>query len=258
MSTTHTPSLSTAVSGWETPDTWPELPPNEIHLWLIPLELPGQEWRAWRARLDEYERTRAERFVDQRDQERYVIAHTALRSILARYLGMQSHAVHFTWADGMKPTLATDMGSDLRFNLSHSHKLAVCAVGRNREVGVDLEYVYHDFPYEMVVASLFSPIEQLILASLPPSQRVAGFYHGWTRKEAFVKALGAGLSLPLDSFDVSLAPGSTPELLGIRADIYPRSDWSLRDLDLNGAYTGALAAAGQGWRSRGMSWSWQS
>ena len=199
------------------------------------------------------ERERADRFVFARDRDRFVAGRAFLRLLLAQYLGCEPRALRFRYGPNGKPALA-DERSDLHFNLAHSGALAVCALARGSELGVDLERLRPIRDAEGVVRSAFSPREVARLESLPETARLRAFYEGWTRKEAFLKALGHGLARPLDSFDVTLGPGEPPRLLrtlgrpgGGRALLPPRprargrlrgghrdpgSDWHVRHVTM--------------------------
>jgi 4'-phosphopantetheinyl transferase len=147
-----------------------------------------------------------------------------------------------------KPALAPGSGTeDLRFNLSHSQKLALFAFAFRREVGVDLEYVRPSVPDDRLAERFFSPQEVTRLRALPESARTEAFFHCWTRKEAYLKARGEGLGIGLDSFAVSLAPGQLTDLLIASDDSPEAGRWSLRALAPGDGYVAAIAAEGKDW-----------
>jgi len=155
------------------------------------------------------ERQRAERFRFERDRRRFIVAHGVLRDILGRYLKCSPAQVSFSYNQYGKPALAQESEAiGLRFNMSHSHEVALYALTRAREVGVDVELLREDFASLEIAERFFSRSEVALLNSLAPELRTDGFFNCWTRKEAYIKALGEGLSHPLDRFAVSLAPGS--------------------------------------------------
>jgi 4'-phosphopantetheinyl transferase len=200
------------------------------------------------------ERARAERFHFARDRDRYVASHGMLRSVLGRYAGQPGPALRFAAGPHGKPALALPAGSDLRFNLSHSGDLALLAVARGREVGVDVEQVAERAWME-VARRFFSSREQSLLAELPDGARPEAFFRCWTRKEAYIKARGLGLHANLTAFDVSLAPGEPAALLRAADDPVGPEGWQLVDLAPAPGYAGALAVEGDGW---GVAcWDWQ-
>lgn len=227
-----------------------ELAPAALHVWRVELDVPA----ATRARLwlvlSEDERQRARRFHFALDMDRFVAAHAALRLILARYLGGADAAgLRFSTGPFGKPAL----GGRLQFNLSHSHALALCAIAYSR-VGVDVEKMRPDFATNDIASRHFSPRENRTLRAVGAAERCAAFFACWTRKEAYVKARGEGLSLPLDAFDVSLAPGETPALIETRPDPSEARRWSLWSLDVGAGYAAAVAVEGES--SAPACWQW--
>ena len=153
------------------------------------------------------ERARADRFAFQRDRKRFVAARAGLRGLLASRLGCLPEAVEIVTGIHGKPALSGRHGSDLRFNVSHCGDLVVYALAHGREVGVNVEALREDFDGDEIAARCFTAAEYSELRALPQAMRPLGFFNGWTRKEAFVKALALGLDCPLTLFQVSLAPG---------------------------------------------------
>ncbi|NUN53352.1 MAG: 4'-phosphopantetheinyl transferase superfamily protein, partial [Planctomycetaceae bacterium] len=145
-----------------------------------------------------------------------------------------------------KPRLGGECGQGRwRFNVSHSGGLWACAVALNREVGLDLEEIRPGRAVESIMNRYFSPAEAAALAALPGGEREAAFHRVWTRKEAWLKARGLGISIPLDSFEVSHGPGEA-RLLATRPDPGEAGRWTLRDLDLGPGYAAALCLEGTG------------
>ncbi|HEY6088783.1 MAG TPA: 4'-phosphopantetheinyl transferase superfamily protein, partial [Gemmatimonadaceae bacterium] len=162
------------------------------------------------------ERLRASRFVFERDRRRFIVARARLRHLLASRLGVQPDAVELVYGPQGKPGLSRRFaGFDLRFNVSHSEDVAVYAFSRDCEIGVDVEFVREMRDADDIAARFFSRRENEAYLALDPRDRPLGFFNCWTRKEAFIKALGEGLSHPLDRFDVSLAPGEPAEILRV-------------------------------------------
>ena len=203
------------------------------------------------------ERTRAGQFHFQKDRTRFIVARGLLRAILGRYLGRDPRALRFCSNPYGKPSLAPESGGDapLSFNVTHAGALALYAVTRNRAIGIDLEDIRVDVECDSIAEHFFSPLERRMLRAVPPAMRPEAFFRCWTRKEAYIKARGEGLSMPLDQFDVSLAPGEPAVLLDARPDSSEHNRWSLQDLDAAAGFAAALAMEGQAGRLR--LWQWQ-
>jgi 4'-phosphopantetheinyl transferase len=175
--------------------------------------------------------------------------------ILAGYTGAGPDALSLVRGAHGKPALAPPL-SWLRFNLAHSGGLALVACARGREVGIDLEQIRPDAADEAIAAHLFSSREQAELRALPAGRRAAGFFACWTRKEAYVKARGLGLSLHLADFDVPLEPEMPATRIALRNAPETGGDWWLRDVPLGTQYAAAIAAEGPGWQVRQCHWNW--
>ena len=183
--------------------------------------------------LSDAERLRASRFVFKRDCRRFIVGRARLRHLLASRLGTRAELVELDYGPRGKPRLAGGFaGSDLRFNVSHCGDVALYAFSRGREIGVDVEAVYELRDADAVAASFFSRRENEAYLALDPRDQPLGFFRCWTRKEAFIKALGDGLHFPLDTFDVSLAPGEPARILRVRDVAGSACGWTLHDVDL--------------------------
>ena len=219
---------------------------EEIHVWLIPLpdngEYPSQLTRI----ISVEEAQRAERFIFERDRARFIVAHAALRGILARYTGQDATALVFGVAEKGKPYLAEH--PRVRFNLSHSGSFAMVAVALDREVGVDIECVRPERSTDGIAARFFAPAEVQELDGTPEAFRVAAFFACWSRKEAYIKARGEGLGIALDSFVVSL--GEKADLLAAE----DRERWSMCALQAPAGYAAALVVEGSGWQVTQSEW----
>jgi 4'-phosphopantetheinyl transferase len=175
------------------------------------LDAPDALFSSAKALLDDDERARAERFVFDHDRRRYVIAHAQLRRVLARELDVDPRDLRFEAGSHGKPEIAASQNPlGLRFNLSHSRDLALIGWTRGHAIGVDIEVMRAVLAEEGVARRFFSPREQQDWLSAAPDARTRAFFNCWTRKEAFIKAVGRGLSYPLDSFDVTLLPADAP------------------------------------------------
>ena len=185
-----------------------------FEVFVTRLDVGPEAVRAAAALLSAVEQQRAGRFAFDRDRRRFVVARAGLRELLAARLGMRPESVELIYGPQGKPALAREFcHGDLRFNLSHSEDVAVYAFARGREIGVDLEGVRVLPDGDDIAARFFSVRENATYRGLDARDKPLGFFQCWTRKEAFIKALGDGLCHPLDSFDVSLAPGEPAQIL---------------------------------------------
>ena len=228
-----------------------KLGPDEVHVWRADLNVPAERLEPLHALLSSEERERAARFHFEKDRRHYTAARGILRSLLSDYLSVQAGQIVFTYNKYGKPELDLGAtGGSLRFNLSHSHGLALFGFTRDRDLGIDLELIRPERATDEIAERFFAAAETAVLRSLPKEIRSRAFFDCWTRKEAFIKARGLGLSLPLHSFVVSLAPGERPALLSLQSDPQAPARWSLRDLDVAENYAAALAVEGAAWRLR--------
>lgn len=218
---------------------------DEVHVWRTTLDLPQSEMQYLRRVLTSDELCRANRFHFERDRQHFIAGRGSLRVILGRYLQVGPERLNFDYNDYGKPFLASEFGqSGLNFNLSHSDGLVLYAVTRNREVGIDLERIRTDFAYEGIAKRFFSRAEVAALRTIPAKLKPIAFFKCWTRKEAYLKAQGKGLSLPLDSFDVAFAPNEPARLLATRSEPEEALRWTLTELVIDRGYIGALAVKG--------------
>jgi 4'-phosphopantetheinyl transferase len=211
--------------------------PGALHLWSIPLDPPEPPMHEWDALLSDDERNRANRFVQDRDRRRYRVAHAVLRLLLARYTGKDASALSFVLGPQGKPNLA---GEDaISFNLSHSGELAILAISPPARLGVDIEQIRVMDDAIAIARSFFAPGEQAVLAGTPLADRDRTFMTCWTRKEAFIKALGGGLSIDLASFEVSL-DREQPAFLRIDDPKLSAQSWSMLHFEPADGYMGAV------------------
>ncbi len=227
---------------------------DEVHVWRCALDMPDERVAALEGLLDEAERARAARFYFDRDRRRFIVSHGALRSVLSLYLRHDPRAIRFRQGPRRKPFLAGDPAPSLRFNLAHSGERALVAVALNREIGVDIEMIKEQRAIRDIANRFFSPYEVGVLLALPEQERTAAFYRLWARKEAYLKARGDGLGLPLDSFDITLAPRDPPALLQTRYDPADAARWTLQDVPVEPGYAAAVAVQGAGWHLRVRIW----
>ena len=217
---------------------------GEVHVWRVDLEQPESVVQQFRSTLENEEISRADRFHFERDRRAFTVSRGFLRHVIGRYLETKPEAVRFSYGPYGKPALdGQHKASALRFNMSHSRAVGLVAVTEARELGIDVEYIRADFATEDIARRFFSPCEVEAFNALPQERQVAAFFRCWTRKEAYIKAIGRGLSQPLDGFDVTLAPDVPPALL--RTDEDEASRWSLSDIDVDQDYAAALVVEGQ-------------
>jgi 4'-phosphopantetheinyl transferase len=229
-----------------------ELPEEEVHVWRTTLSMAASGFAQLLHLLSPDERERALRFHFEIDQRRSVIARGYLRLLLGRILDTPAESLRFESNEFGKPGLATSQS--LQFNVSHSGELILIAIARHRAVGVDVERIRTDLELDSIAARFFSANERKILSSLVGPARCQAFFACWTRKEAYVKATGLGLSVALDQFDVSLLPHEEPGLLATRNNPLEASRWTFRELDLSRDYVATLAASGSNWDLKCWDW----
>jgi 4'-phosphopantetheinyl transferase len=258
---------SVAIESLRDPAGAPRLAPGEVHIWRASQTVEPPVLSRLHALLDPDEKARAERFVFQRDRDRFIVARGILRELLAAYIGCAPAQVAFDYRPQGKPSLHTSdlpaqfddkevsrfnraeqtsfdraqQASRIRFNASHSHGLAAFAFALDRELGIDVELIRSDFGGEEIAQRFFSRDEVAELMSLPPETRAEAFFLCWTRKEAYIKARSQGLQIPLASFSVSLTPGRPDQLRAADA-----SRWHLHSFQPRQDYAGALVAEATG------------
>ena len=198
---------------WSSPPKKLELRENELHVWRANLNPAPEVLERLALTLANGEKARAARFHFARDRDHFTACRGILRELLGGYLGSSPASIEFSYGEFGKPAhRAQDSHPTIRFNVSHSSGLAVLAFARSCEIGIDLERISGEFAGEEIARRDFSAREVAELIALPAEMRPEGFSLCWTRKEAYVKARGMGLQIPLDSFSVSLTP-NRPELL---------------------------------------------
>jgi 4'-phosphopantetheinyl transferase len=225
---------------WLSPQTNPDLDKGQIHVWRTTLDQPPSRLAHHLPCLSEDERARAMRFHFEEHRRDFIFGRGFLRTILARYLGIDRSQVKLEYTSYGKPSIAgIGTSPPLFFNLTHSHQLALLAVTREAEIGIDVEYVRG--VDDGIPERYFSPSEVAALRALPEHLQQEAFFNCWTRKEAYMKARGNGLSLALDEFDVSLVPGAPAAILDIRDGMEEPSAWNIEHLAPVDGYIGAVA-----------------
>lgn len=230
------------VSRWECPPEHIRIAYDEVHAWLASLELTATRIESLWQTLSDDERARAGRLRSQTTRRDYIAARGILRAILGRYLREEPRELRFGYTVYGKPFLLGEFSNALSFNLSHSHGMALYAVTRGREIGVDLEQIHDNVEHARIADRFFSPREIAWFRSVPPPIQKKAFFTCWTRKEAYLKARGDGLSRPLNSFDV------------VQRDTQWPFRWSIQDLAPLSGYVAALAVKGSDWTLHCWRW----
>jgi 4'-phosphopantetheinyl transferase len=234
-----------------------ELRIDEVHLWQAGVDCSRAVLDRLTKTLSADEAERADRFHFACDRSRFIASRGILRDILSQYLGCAPVQIRFSYEPSGKPKLrpmpATTV--DLRFNLSHTENVILYAVSREKELGVDIEWIRQGILWEKIARCFFARREIEKLQQWPVAQRTTGFFICWTRKEAYVKARGDGLSIPLDSFEVSAGPGESPALLAA-ADPGELIRWSIWEVPVGQRLAAALVVEGRPRQLRLLQWDW--
>ena len=220
---------------------------HEIHVWSQSLSREPAEIESFRTFLSKDELERVARFRFEASRGEYIVSRGTLRALVGLYLEVPPQELRFVYSEYGRPSLAPGTSSRLlNFNIAHSGDVVLLAFAEGRQVGIDVEKLRRDFATSEIAERFFSIAEREALRALPQDQRHEAFFRCWTRKEAFIKALGEGLSHPLDQFDVSLAPGGPAVLLATRPDAQEAKRWKLWNIYVPGDYAAALAAEANG------------
>jgi 4'-phosphopantetheinyl transferase len=244
------------TANWCAVSEVPILGQSEIHVWRINLvqDVEMEDWLKGCLSAEESERSARFHFVQ--DQRRFVVRRAVLRHLLAGYMNVNPKIVRLLPAPHGKPVVHGQDGSTgLRFSCSHSANLGLVAIARGRELGVDLERHRPLADAEELTNAFFSPFEIAELAGMSQALKKKSFFDCWTRKEAFVKAIGMGLSFPLNRFAVSLAPDRPAALLSVEG--YPNAvdRWTMLSLNVDADYSAALVFEGKSAGLQCFEWS---
>jgi 4'-phosphopantetheinyl transferase len=246
------PNIQThsSISTWSLPPDVLELESHQVDIWRIRFDIPTNLLKVLEEKLSVDESERAGRFHFQIHRDRFIAAHGCLREILTRYLHCDPHQISFSINPYGKPAL---VDHNLEFNLSHSGDFALIAITDGRRVGIDIEQIRQGISSQVIAQQYFSKAEVAELQALPLEQRKNAFFTCWTRKEAYIKAHGLGLSLPLESFDVSLSPSEPAMLRATRPDPHEAARWTLLSLEVDPRYGSAVAVEGVALSAEGVS-----
>jgi 4'-phosphopantetheinyl transferase len=218
---------------------------NDVHVRWATLSVPDEELGAMKTLLSPDEHRRAERYLIPSVRRRFVVGRAILRTLLGGYLGVEARDVELEYGPAGKPQLAARLASDLRFNLAHSRHLAAFAFCRNTHIGVDIEHVDPAIDTTAIVATMFSASERDRYLALPEAEKPRRFYLAWTRREAYLKGLGYGLTRSPAEVDVADAPG--PRRFAVSGG-GGATGWSVQDLAFEDRWIGALAVQRKDWQ----------
>ena len=214
----------------------------DVHLWVCEFDSCSTDLLQLAHVLSSDEQVRGGRSRDEEDRLRLLHARAMLRGIIASYLNVPASELQFSYNRFGKPSLSGQPHSEeLCFNLSHSHRIALVGVTRNREIGVDVEQIRPELADEAIGEFFFSPREISKFRALPAATKARAFFQCWTRREAFLKAIGEGFATDQRDFDVSFVPGEPPALLRIGDDPSAAKGWSLYSLEPAPDYVAAVA-----------------
>jgi 4'-phosphopantetheinyl transferase len=193
------------IINWQQLQTPPPLLAEVVHIWCASLRTTSQRLNdLWNLLISD-EKKQADKFISVQARENFIVSRGILRLLLSKYLEAAPEKLVFKQGEYGKPYVQPDMKQlPLQFNISHSKDLALFAFTLHNQIGIDIEYIQKDFSCEEIAPQFFSKQENIILSALPKEQQREAFFTCWTRKEAFIKAIGEGLSFPLDKFDVDL------------------------------------------------------
>lgn len=211
---------------------------NDVHIWQLNVKKQITKLNDLWEILSDDEKQRAEGFKFAEHRERFVITHGILRFLLANYLNKKPEAIKFEYGLHGKPAVNNGRkhGYALTFNMSHSHEVAIFGFTKDNEIGVDIEYIKEKIEYEDLAKRFFSDNENQDLQKISTNRRKQAFFNCWARKEAFIKAIGKGLSFPLDKFDVDINKDKKTLLLN-------EQNWLLCAINIASNYAAALAVA---------------
>jgi len=230
-----------AADDWNHSPDGIDISKDEAHVWRASLDQDAKVIANLAALLSQDERQRAVRYHRPVDRDRFIVGRGILRRVLSSYLALAPGQLQFTYNEYGKPAVSDDQNDRaLNFNLSHSAGLALYAITRGRVVGIDIEYIREDFATLEIAEHFFSKDEVRSLKAVPACLRAEAFFNCWSRKESYIKAIGMGVSYPLDGFTVSLAPDVAPALLKVDADECEPTRWQMYEIKAGEGYAASL------------------
>jgi 4'-phosphopantetheinyl transferase len=229
--------------------------PHEVHVWSAYLTVSMLQVGAFEQTLTTDERHRANRFRFEPDKTRFIASRGILRDILSRYLNLEPGQVQFAYGEYGKPRLASMIKhAGLEFNLSHSGEMAMYAIAHQTQVGIDLEQLRFLNNLEQLARQCLSPRELQAFLTLEPAQQQTTFFHYWTGKEAYLKAVGKGLSVPLEQIEIPLDIRQPTQVRSEESG-FQSHDWYLQTVPSIAGYIAALVVEGQNWHPLYQDWS---
>jgi 4'-phosphopantetheinyl transferase len=210
-----------------------------VDIWVLPNRASDVACAKFERLLSPDEIARAQRFRFERLQKSFITTRGALRLLLGRYIGLPPGQLEFCYGNKGKPALASS--TEIEFNATHSGEVAAFAFTVGCAIGIDLEHIHAIKEMQNIASRFFCREEAAELAALPAEEQEAAFFRCWTRKESYIKAIGDGLSAPLDDFRVTLRPDEPAQFIHIGHDTEAAKAWSLHDLRLTSGYAAALA-----------------
>ena len=227
---------------WQTAPDDLEISPHHVDIWLISTELGEEQVQVYRQFLTQAELARAQKFKPVSKYREYIVTRGLLRQALSRVSGLDMAGIDFDYGEHGKPCLGTgEPGETIAFNVSHSHGLALVALTLEGRLGVDLEKIRTEVEWRSLAQKYFSGAEARALDRYPQDSCMKAFFTCWTRKESFVKALGAGIAYGLKEFDVSIDPDEAYAALTIRRREEDADQWLIKNIPVPGNYVAALA-----------------
>ena len=243
------------ASNWNLPSGIIDLLTEDVHIWSASLDVPEDILHLLQRTLDAEERIRAGRFYFEQDRSRFIVCHGLLRTILASYLDIEPDRLQFNYTPNGKPFLVLKFrGKALQFNLAHSHELALYALTLERRIGVDVEQIYSFDESSQLVRRILSKQERAELNKYPQDAKLETLFRYWTFKEAYVKATGEGLTLPLEKIHLSLMLESKARMISINRSVREASRWSLQELHPAPRFAAALVIEGFDYRLNHWQW----
>lgn len=237
------------------PASQPPLTGRQVHIWASSLDQPPESLASLERLLSSDEQTRAQQFKFDADRNRFIAGRGLLRTILGSYLEAIPANLRFAYSKRGKPTLESPAQDTLHFNVAHAKDLILIAVTRACAVGIDVEWIRPMNDAEDIAARFFSPRETAKLMALPKDQRTPAFFNLWTRKEAWLKATGDGISGMLNEVEVTFLPDEPPGVLAISGNVEAAQRWTLLDLSPSPGFAAAVAAEAKDLQF--SCWQWQ-
>jgi len=237
------------ISNWSAPPSKMYLPPTDVHIWQASLHIPAHQQERFTQMLSSDEIARAARFHFPLHREHYIAGRGLLREILGRYLNCLPETIRFSYNSFGKPALLASAAQEaLQFNISHSNGVALFAFVRDADIGIDVQHTNAVTDLLQAGAVVFSAGEMEVLSTLPQERRRAVFFQYWTRKEAYIKAVGGGFSLPLNGIDVGRLPAGRVWQAEAPGAPFEQTDWNVWDFTACPGYAAAVAIQQENWK----------